>query len=160
MTPLRAKMIKAMQVRGFSPRTHQSYLAAVTDLAGFYHRSPGQLGVAELRAYFEHLAIERRLSGATCRLFLNAIRFLYLKVLEWPAFEAEIPIPKRPQRIPELLTRQEVSQILSACQNPKHQMMLITCYACGLRLSPITVITGDYGDTLPFTLIISTAMLM
>jgi integrase/recombinase XerD len=127
-------------VRGFSPRTHQSYLAAVTDLASFYHRSPDQLGVAELKTYFEHLAIERKLSGATCRLFLNAIRFLYLKVLEWPAFEAEIPIPKRPQRIPELLTRQEVSQILSACHNPKHKIMLITCYACGLRLSELLVL--------------------
>ena len=40
MTPLRAKMIKAMQVRGFSVRTHESYLAAVTDLARYVHRSP------------------------------------------------------------------------------------------------------------------------
>lgn len=45
MTPLRAKMIKGMRVRGFSVRTHESYLYAVTDLARYYHRAPGQLGI-------------------------------------------------------------------------------------------------------------------
>ena len=103
MTPLRAAMIKAMQVRGFSPRTHRSYLAAVTDLARYYRRSPAKLEVKDLCRYFEHLAIERKLSASSCRLALNGLRFLYLDVLERPAFDVPIPVPKRPQRIPELL---------------------------------------------------------
>ncbi len=48
MTPLRTKMIEAMQVRGFSQRTHESYLAAVSDLARFHHRSPEQLGIEDI----------------------------------------------------------------------------------------------------------------
>ncbi|QJD30932.1 site-specific integrase [Methylococcus geothermalis] len=67
MTPLRAKMIKAMQVRGFSVRTHESYLYAVTDLARYFRRAPDQLGIDDLRRYFEYLATERGLSGASCR---------------------------------------------------------------------------------------------
>ena len=55
MTPLRAEMIKAMQMHGFSPRTHQSYLAAVTDLARYHHRSPDTLAIADLNGYFEYL---------------------------------------------------------------------------------------------------------
>ena len=98
MTPLRKKMIKAMQVRGFSPRTHTSYLTAVTDLARYTHRSPTELTVSDLGGYFEYLATERQLSGSSCRLFLNAIRFLYLKVLNRPEFDVEIAIPKKPQR--------------------------------------------------------------
>ena len=103
MTPLRAQMIKAMQVRGFSVRTHESYLAAVTDLARHVHRSPDKIGIDEIRGYFEYLATERSLSGASCRVFLHGIRFLYLQVLERPSFDVEIPIPKKAQRIPELL---------------------------------------------------------
>jgi integrase/recombinase XerD len=76
MTALCAQMIKAMQVRGFSVRTHESYLAAVTDWARYYHRAPDQLGIDDLRRYFEYLATERGLSGASCRLFLHGIRFL------------------------------------------------------------------------------------
>ncbi len=72
MTPLRQKMIDAMHVRGFSPRTHKSYLAAVSELARYYQRSPDTLNVDELKAFFQHLAIERGLSGASCRVYLNA----------------------------------------------------------------------------------------
>ena len=141
MTPLRAKMIKAMQVRGFSARTHESYLAAVTDLARYVHRSPDKLGIEEIRGYFEYLAIERALSGATCRLFLNGIRFFYREVLERAGFDLDIPIPKKAQRIPELLTRTEVGRILAACANPKHRMMLTLCYGCGLRLGELVALT-------------------
>ena len=137
MTPLRAKMIKAMQVRGFSARTQASYLAAVTDLARYVHRSPDRIEIAEIRGYFEYLATERALSGATCRLFLNGIRFLYREVLERPGFDVDIPIPKKAQRIPELLTRAEVGRILTACANPKHRTMLTLCYGYGLRLSEL-----------------------
>ena len=53
MTPLRQQMIEAMQQRGFSERTHESYLASVRDLARYYRRSPSQLNVEELEAYFK-----------------------------------------------------------------------------------------------------------
>ncbi len=76
MTPLRRKMIDAMQLRGFSVRTHRSYLEAVIKLAEYYHRSPDQLTGEELQGFFLYLAKDRGLSGATCRLYLNAIRFL------------------------------------------------------------------------------------
>ena len=55
MTPLRQKMMDAMQVRGFSARTHQSYLSAVSALAQYYHRPPDRLSVDELQAYFLYL---------------------------------------------------------------------------------------------------------
>jgi integrase/recombinase XerD len=140
MTPLRQKMMDAMQVRGFSVRTHQSYLSAVSDLARYYHRSPAQLNTSELQAYFLYLVKERGLSGASCRLYLNGIRFLYLQVLGWDAFKVELHAPKAAQRIPELLTRAEVGQILSACKNTKHRMMLTTCYGCGLRVSELVAL--------------------
>jgi integrase len=124
-------------VRGFSVRTHESYLAAVTDLARHVHRSPDKIGIEEIRGHFEYLATERSLSGASCRLFLNGIRFLYRQVLDRPGFDLDIPIPKKAQRIPELLTRAEVGRILSACANPKHRMMFTLCYGCGLRLSEL-----------------------
>jgi site-specific recombinase XerD len=130
-------MIDAMRQRGFAARTHQSYLAAVSDLARHYRRSPDQLDVDQLQAYFKYLAIERELSGASCRLYLNAVRFLYREVLQWPAFEVPLIVPKRAQRIPELLTRAEVARILDACANLKHRMLLETGYGCGLRVSEL-----------------------
>jgi len=140
MTPLRQKMIDAMQVRGFSVRTHQSYLAAVTDLSRYFKRSPATLSVDELQAYFLYLVKERDLSGASCRLYLNGFRFLYLQVLGRDELDVKIHTPKRPQRIPELLSQNEVARILGACRNEKHHMMLSICYACGLRVSELVAL--------------------
>ena len=51
MTQLRQTMIDAMLVRGFSTRTHRSYLDAVGGLARHYHRSPDQLTTEEITKY-------------------------------------------------------------------------------------------------------------
>lgn len=137
MSPLRQRMIDAMRVRGYSPRTRDSYLHAVAKLSAYYHRSPDTLTVEEVAAYLQYLACERELSASSCRQSLHAARFFYLQVLGRPDFAVPIPVPKNPQRIPELLTRSEVARILAACTNPKHHMMLELCYGCGLRVSEL-----------------------
>jgi len=129
-------MIDAMLVRGFAVRTRESNLSAVAGLAKYYRRSPERLDTGDIQDYFLYLVKERHLAPASCRLSLNGIRFLYQQVLH-REFEAKIQVPKRPQRIPELLTRQEVAAILAACINRKYRMLLRVCYACGLRVSEL-----------------------
>ena len=140
MTSLRERMITAMQMRGFSPRTHASYLDAVRGLAKYTHRAPDTLGRGDLKDYFEHLVTKRKLAPASVRLSYNGIRFLYLQVLDWPALDLEVSLPKRPQRIPGLLTRAEVAAILAACPNARYRAMLTLCYGCGLRLSEVLAV--------------------
>lgn len=147
MTQLREQMIDAMTVRGFSPRTHQSYLMAVRDLARHTHQPPDQLSVDQLQAYFLYLVKERGLSDASCRLYLNAIRFFYLQVLKRSAFEVTLQVPKRKQRIPELLQLTEIQRIIQACTNLKHQTLLLTCYGCGLRVSELVKLKLRHIDS-------------
>ena len=146
MTPLRQQMIDAMIVRGFSPRTHESYLYAVTQLAAYYHRSPDQVSIEDIKNWFVYLVKDCHLSAATCRLYLNGIRFLYLQVLQDSAFDVDIPLPRYPQRIPELLTREEVRLIIAACPNRKHHTMLQCAYGCGLRVSELVTIRLKHID--------------
>ena len=91
MTPLRHKMIESMRQRGFSVRTQQSYTYAVADLARYHARSPQHLEPADVASYFRHLALERELAPASCRLHLNAIRYFHLKVLERACFDGAVP---------------------------------------------------------------------
>jgi len=109
-------------------------------LAKFTRRSPDLLKHADLTRYFEHLVVQRRLAPASVRLMYNGIRFLYLKVLGWPTVDLEVTLPKRPQRIPELLTRGAVAAILAACNDPRLRTMLTVCYGCGLRLSEVVAL--------------------
>lgn len=136
MTPLRQAMLDAMVQRGFSVRTHRSYQYGVEGLAKYYHRSPDQLSTDEVQRYFVYLVKERKLAPATCRLLLNGVVFLFRQVLH-REFAFTIQIPKRPARLPELLTRKEVAAILTACVNLKHRMMLTVCYGCGLRVNEL-----------------------
>ena len=147
MTQLREQMINQMTLRGFSPRTHQSYLMAVKDLARYYHLPPDQLSVDQLQDYFLYLVKERGLSDASCRLYLNAIRFFYLQVLKRTSFNVTLQVPKRKQRIPELLQRSEIVRILQACNNLKHRTLLLTCYGCGLRVSELVKLKLRHIDS-------------
>jgi integrase len=133
-------MIEAMQMHGYSPRTHESYLAAVTGLAKYTRRAPDTLAAEDLQRYFTHLVVERKLAPASVSLAYNGIRFLYLKVLDWPALDLELTLPKKPSRIPELLTRQEVARIIAACRDLRWCTMLLLCYGCGLRLSELIAV--------------------
>ena len=146
MSPLRQKMIDAMIVRGFAARTQQSYLYGVTQLAKYYHQSPDKISDEDIRAFFLYLVKEKKLSSSSCRLHLNALRFLYREVLGRPDFDSEIKTPKKPQRIPELLTRQEALAIVNALTNFKHRMLLMTCYGCGLRVSELVSLQVKHLD--------------
>ena len=146
MTSLRQQMIDAIQQRGFSVRTHVTYLAAVRNLAKYYHTPPDEIQLEQIQEYFVYLVKERELSGASCRVYLHALRFLYLQVLKWDHFDVPIHYPKRAQRIPELLTRGEVRRILEACDNDKHRLMLKVCYGCGLRVSELVAIKVRHID--------------
>ncbi len=65
MSELRARMIRDMTVRGFSPRTHQAYIVAVVGVARYYRRAPDHLSADEVQAYLAHVLQERRRSRST-----------------------------------------------------------------------------------------------
>jgi integrase/recombinase XerD len=140
MSSLRQQMISAMRQRGLSDRTHQTYLYAVRQLAKYFHRPPDELTPGDLETFLVYLVQDKGLSNSSCRLHLNAFRFLYVQVLNRPAFELSVALPKRAQKIPELLTRREVRAIVAACDNLKQRVMLLTCYGCGLRVSELVAL--------------------
>ena len=148
MSPLRQHMIDAMLLHGFAARTQSSYLSSVKMLAKHYHQSPDNLSPEQIHHYFLYLVKDKALSPASCRLHLNALQFLYVKVLHCAWFKSlQIVLPKKPQRIPELLSREEVARILAACTNEKHQALLSTCYACGLRVSEVVGLQLPHIDS-------------
>ena len=140
MTPLRQKMIDAMRQRGFSDRTHESYLGAVASFSRFYRPALETAGADDVAKYFEHLVREREASASTCRVHYGAVRFLYEKVLERPALMVKVVLPKRGQRLPGLLSTGDIRALVSATTNVKHRSLLCTCYGCGLRVSELVAL--------------------
>ena len=113
MTPLRQRMIDAMVLRGFSPRTQQSYADAIYGMAKHYRRDPAQYTAQEVEAYLLHLVQERHLSYSTLNQAACAARFLYEKVLGRERELFPIAMAKVPARQPELLAREEIARLFA-----------------------------------------------
>ena len=135
MTPLRQRMIDAMVLRGFSPRTQESYADAIYGMAKHYRRDPAEYSAQEVEAYLLHLINERHLSYSTMNQAACAARFLYEKVLGRERELFPIAMAKVPAKQPQVLARQEIAQLLANCSHPVHRMLLQTMYAAGLRVS-------------------------
>jgi integrase/recombinase XerD len=136
MTSLRQRMTEDMQVRNLALNTQTSYVRQVSLFARHFNKSPEQLGPEDIRAYQVYLTNERKLAPGSVLIAVAALRFLYKVSLnkDW-IFEDVIPAPKKPQKLPIVLSPEEVLQFLGSLGNIKHRAILTTCYAAGLRIS-------------------------
>jgi len=134
MTQLRQRMIEDMQLRGLSEQTQSAYVTAVRQLAEHYNKSPAQITERELRQYFLYLKNEKKVSRSTCTVALCAIKFLYVQTLgrSWPTFD--LVRPPRERKVPVILSRAEVQQVLGCLRRLRYRACLSTIYSCGLRI--------------------------
>jgi integrase/recombinase XerD len=138
MGTLRNKMIDAMNLRRFSLRTHESYLGAVSALARYYNLPPDKIDAQQLQAYVLHLTVERGLSWSTCNVAVSAFRFFYVEVLGRERTNLPMPPRKKPTKLPEVLSRQELDRLFACARPLRNRTLLMTTYAAGLRVSEVT----------------------
>ncbi len=134
MSKLRKQMEADMALRGLAYRTRQAYIESVVKLAKFYRRSPVRITEPECQSYLLHLLQERKLAHSSCNVVASALQFLYRVTLKHPEAEFNLPRPKVPQRLPQILSREEVAALFEHTSNLKHRAFLMTTYGGGLRL--------------------------
>lgn len=136
MGQLRDRMEQDLILKGFAPTTRRNYLLYCHKFAAHYHRSPAELGEAEIRAFLLHLIEVEQVSYPTYRQILAALKFLYRSTLgrEWEV--NRIPFPKHRQpALPRVLHHDQLLALFAALRRPKYRGLLMTCYAAGLRIS-------------------------
>lgn len=138
MTPLRQRMIEDMRVRNLAPLTQTTYVEHVLRFARYFNKSPEALGPEDIRVYQVYLTQERELAPSSVLITVAALRFLYKVSLKknW-TIEEVIPAPKKPQKLPNVLSPDEVLKFLGCVSSTKHHAILTTCYAAGLRISEV-----------------------
>jgi integrase/recombinase XerD len=136
MTALRQRLIEDLQVRNYSPRTVEAYVAAVAKLAKHFMRSPEQLTGEDVRAFQVHL-LHLKTSGSQFNQIVAGLRFFYGTTLGRPGMVEMLPYGKRPKRLPVVLSVQEVAQLLQAARPGRERTLLQTAYACALRISEL-----------------------
>jgi site-specific recombinase XerD len=135
-----------------SPRTVQSYLACVRHLGEFYDRSPELVTIEEIRQYFIHLKIHKKVARQTSTQALCAIKMFWEKTLQrtWPR-EVQLVRANPQVKLPVVLSAAEVRRILAAVTGLDHRVCLATIYSCGLRLGEgLRLEVGDIDSSRRF----------
>jgi site-specific recombinase XerD len=120
-----------------SVRTREAYLGAVAGLAKHYGRRPDRISEREVQNYLLHLIEERKLAWSSCNIVAQGLKFFYRVTLKRPEAQFAIPRARQPQKLPQILSREEVAALIEKTLNPKHRAILMTAYGAGLRLNEI-----------------------
>ncbi|MBI3795459.1 MAG: site-specific integrase [Deltaproteobacteria bacterium] len=144
MGELHDRMQQDLILHGMSPRTQQSYLAAVRGLAKSHHQRPDTLSEAQVRGYVRYLIEERQLARSSVRVAVMGLRFFYTQTLHraW----ASLPLPKRTKILPEVLSREEVARLLASTTTVRERALLMTTYGGGLRVSEVVRLRVSASD--------------
>jgi integrase/recombinase XerD len=136
ISPLRRRMIEDMTVRNLSPATQQSYIYAVAKFSRHFDRSPDRLGLEEVRAYQLHLIAQQR-SWSHVNQTVCALRFFFGVTLGRSEALERIVAAREPQRLPVVLSGEEIARFLEAVPGLRNRVALTTAYAAGLRVGEV-----------------------
>ena len=146
MTELRQKMIRAMDLKNLSPHTKRTYLAAVTGLSKHYRQSPQKITAEMIEDYLLYLKNQKGHAPASCCIALTGLRFFYTHILD-KQITVGFSLTKTPRKLPTVLTKEQIWQIICVPKNLKHRLLLMTTYAAGLRASEVRRLKPDHIDS-------------
>ena len=107
MTELRERMIRAMQLRNFSPTTQKNYLQCIAGLTRFHHRAPDRLSQQDVEDYLLHLMVDRGYRASSARTAVSALRFFYLGTLGRDPRQFVLPTLRRKRSTSGVLTHRD-----------------------------------------------------
>lgn len=137
-TILRQRMTDDMRLRNRTPRTIDTYLLYVRLFAEHFHTPPDRLGTEHARAFLLHLLSDRHLDPSTVNVARSAIAFFFRVTLGRKDVVLNLPLARRPRRLPTVLSPEDVGRLLEAARSrPSVRTMLVLAYATGCRLSEV-----------------------
>lgn len=142
-SPLRQRMLDDMRMRKLEPKTQTGYLRAVRKLAAFIHASPDTASAEDLRRLQLHL-VDTGASPTTLNSTISGLKFFFDVTLDRGELMAKMQPVSVPRTLPVVLSREEVSRLIAAAWNLKHQTALSVAYGTGLRASE--VVSLKVGD--------------
>src|SRR6266571_6235547 len=136
VSPLRQHMIEDMAARKLNPHTQRSHIQSCKRFAAWLKRSPDTATPDEIRRFQLYL-IESGTSICNRNRIMTGVRFLFRVTLRRHDLAAEVWHIKEPERLPPVLSPEEVKRVLTMATSLKARAMLTLAYGCGLRAGDI-----------------------
>ena len=136
--PVRAipeEYVRELEKQRYSPNTIKTYVSMFHEFVNYFaERELTEINKEEIHEYLHYLVKKRSLSRSSQNQAINAIKFYYEKVLNNPRETYYIERPRREKPLPDVLSKEEVRQILASVKNIKHKCILTLIYSAGLRI--------------------------
>ena len=143
VSPLRQRMIDDMRMRKFADKTQSHYIRAVKQFTRYLGRSPDTASVEDLRRYQLHL-VDQGTSPASLNAAISGLKFFFDITMDRAELMAKMQPVHLPRKLSVVLSPEEVSRLIVATGNLKHQTALSLAYGTGLRASEVVALkVGD-----------------
>jgi integrase/recombinase XerD len=143
ISPLRQRMLDDLRMRKLSTKTQSAYIRAVRNFTKYLGRSPDTATIDDLRNYQLHL-VDAGTSPTSLNAAIIGLKFFFDVTLDRAELMAKMRPVRVPQRLPVVLSKEEVGRLIAACGNLKHQTALSLAYGTGLRASEVSALkVGD-----------------
>ncbi len=139
ITALRQRMIDDMRMRKLAPKTQSAYLLHVRRLSTFLGRPPDTATSEDLRLFQLHL-VEQGVTSSALSVTITALKFFFEVTVHHPELMARMhPVPV-PRKLPQVLSRDEVTRLIASAGSPKYRAALSVAYGAGLRASEVVAL--------------------
>jgi integrase/recombinase XerD len=147
VSPLRQRMLEDMAMRGLRHDTQRDYLRSVRSFVAFLKRPPDTATPEDIRRFQVYQA-ESGVQPQSINCSVSALRFFFTVTLDRPELSRRFVIVRYPQKLPTVLTVEEVGRLLEMAPGPKYKAALGTAYGAGLRVSEVAALkVGDIDST-------------
>jgi len=136
------KHLKYLKLKGLRPKTIDAYSRAIRRIGNYFHCRIDNLSSDQLLDYFNDLLDSH--SWSAVKLDLYGLKFFYTNVLNKPWDDIPLVKPPKTTRIPDILSVNQVNQLLAATNRLSYKVFFFTIYSMGLRLGEgIRLTVGD-----------------
>ena len=124
-----------LKLRNYSFKTIKTYLSCLREYFDFKKINFEKIDEENIKQFLLNKQ-SKNYSSQTVNLYLNAIKFFYREVLKIPQ-KINLKFAKRSKKLPIVLSREEIKNIIDVIRNPKHKLIISLAYGAGLRISEV-----------------------
>lgn len=141
------EFVQQLKLKAYSPSTIKTYRNEFMQLLQLLrNKKVNDLTSEDLKRYMVYIMEKEGLRESSAHSRLNALKFYFEQVLKKEKFFWEIPRPKKPLRLPKVLSEKELSRLFNSVLFLKHKAILFTAYSAGLRVSEIINLQWKHID--------------
>ena len=139
------KLETELRSRKYSPQTQKSYIYYNRLICRVLQKTPEELRSEDVTEFLAMMEKRKDYSASSLNIAISAIKFFFRHILKNNEI-SEQHRPRHDERLPMVLSKEEIVQVLGTEKNPKHRLLLMLVYSSGLRVSEVVALKKEHID--------------